>query len=46
MGHWLSVSITSEFYQDLDKEIGAAQKKAEEEKVNRDAEKRKGRRKS
>ena len=42
IGHWLSVSITSGFSQDLDKEIcAAAQKKAEEEKVRREAEKRK-----
>ncbi len=33
IGHWLSVSITSGFSQDLDKEIrAAAQKKADEEK--------------
>ncbi len=42
IGHWLSVSITSGFSQDLDKEIcTAAQKKAEEEEVKREAQKRK-----
>ena len=42
IGHWLSVSITSGFSQDLDKQIfTAAQKKAEEEKVKREAKKRK-----
>ncbi len=41
IGHGLSVSITSGFSQDLDKEIcTAAQKKADEEKVRREAEKR------